>query len=113
MNAIASTKSSRTTANFLERRRVPSDSLRIPDPDDAEHDIEDEMRRQIDHNINKGIITLTGDGHFRYSFRGLLFLWKTIHPRHAPPLLRRKSVALVAAVSCRRPFPRRPAAPVR
>ncbi|MDA0767773.1 MAG: hypothetical protein O3A92_13230 [Verrucomicrobia bacterium] len=61
---------------FLLRRHVCPDSLRVPDPDEAEHDIEDEMRRQIDHNLDKGIIRLTGDGHFRYSFRGLLFLWK-------------------------------------
>jgi hypothetical protein len=61
---------------FLARRKVNPESLRIPDPDEAEPDIENEMRRQIDHNIEKGIIRLTGDGHFRYSFRGLLFLWK-------------------------------------
>lgn len=61
---------------FLKRRNVCPESLRIPDPDNAEFDIEDEMRRQIDHNLEKGIIQLTGDGHFRYSFRGLLFLWK-------------------------------------
>ena len=61
---------------FLAKRGVPPDSLRIPDPDEAAHDIEDEMRRQIDHNLEAGIIRLTGDGHFRYSFRGLLFLWK-------------------------------------
>lgn len=61
---------------FLQRRNISNDSLRNPDPDEAEPDIETEMRRQIDHNIEKGIILLTGDGHFRYSFRGLLFLWK-------------------------------------
>ena len=61
---------------FLAKRQVAPDDLRIPDPDEAEHDIEDEMRRQIDHNLDKGIIRLTGDGHFRYSFRGLLFLWR-------------------------------------
>ena len=54
----------------------PDDDLRVPDPDDAEEDIEREMRGQIDHNLAKGIIRLTGDGHFRYSARGLLFLWK-------------------------------------
>jgi len=62
--------------HFLAKRHVSSDELRIPDPDQAEHDIEDEMRRQIDHNLDRGIIRLTGDGHFRYSFRGLLFLWR-------------------------------------
>ena len=33
------------------------------------------MRRCLDHNLTRGIIRLTGDGHFHYSPRGLLFLW--------------------------------------
>jgi hypothetical protein len=33
------------------------------------------MRRQLEHNLSTGIIRLTGDGHFQYSNRGLLFLW--------------------------------------
>jgi len=61
--------------SFLRRRHVPSEHLQVPDPDEIEHDIEGEMRRQIDHNLDIGIIRLTGDGHFRYSGRGLVFLW--------------------------------------
>jgi hypothetical protein len=60
---------------FLLRRRVHTSHLRVPDPDEIEDDIESEMRRQIDHNLDTGIIRLTGDGHFRYSIRGLFFLW--------------------------------------
>ena len=41
-----------------------------------EEEIENEMRTQIDYNLEHGIIAPTGDGHFRYSVRGLLFLWK-------------------------------------
>ena len=59
---------------FLVRRRIPEDDLRVPDPEEAANEIEGEMRRQIDHNLAKGIIRLTGDGRFRYSFRGLFFL---------------------------------------
>jgi hypothetical protein len=33
------------------------------------------MRRQLEHNQLTGIIRFTGDGHFQYSYRGLLFLW--------------------------------------
>ena len=55
---------------------MPEDDLRVPDPDEVINEIEGEMRRQIDHNLSKGIIQLTGDGHFRYSFRGLFFLWR-------------------------------------
>lgn len=61
---------------FLRRRGVEEHSLRIPDPDEIEEDIEREMREQIDHNLDRGIIELTGDGHFRYSKKGLLFLWR-------------------------------------
>lgn len=61
---------------FLKKKHVAHDDLRIPDPDEVEEDIEKEMRNQIDHNLAHGIIELTGDGHFRYSVKGLLFLWK-------------------------------------
>ncbi|HEX5791517.1 MAG TPA: hypothetical protein VFY13_10190 [Luteolibacter sp.] len=60
---------------YLERLKVPADSLRIPDPDALASSIEEEMRRQLDHNLKAGIIRLTGDGHFEYSWRGLFFLW--------------------------------------
>lgn len=59
---------------FLQRMKV-SEDLRMPDPEVIEDGIENEMRHQVDHNLASGIIRLTGDGHFRYSRRGLLFLW--------------------------------------
>lgn len=60
---------------YLDRLKIPASQLRIPDPEEIEKSIENEMRRQVDHNLATGIIRLTGDGHFRYSKRGLLFLW--------------------------------------
>lgn len=60
----------------LNRLGLSNDDLLIPDPDEVVKQIEDEMREQIDHNLETGLITLTGDGHFRYSTRGLFFLWK-------------------------------------
>lgn len=60
---------------FLTRAQVPTDQLRIPDPEAIEESIEEEMRKQLDHNLATGIIRLTGDGHFCYSVRGLFFLW--------------------------------------
>lgn len=59
---------------FLSRSNA-ADHLRMPDPEIIEDGIEAEMRHQVDHNLSSGIIRLTGDGHFRYSKRGLLFLW--------------------------------------
>jgi hypothetical protein len=60
---------------YLSRVKVPPHDLRMPDPEDIKDSIEREMRSQVDHNLSAGIISLTGDGHFRYSKRGLLFLW--------------------------------------
>lgn len=60
---------------FLRRCRVRHDSLMVPDPDEVEAGIEKEMKDQISHNLEAGIIRLQDDEHFTYSFRGLLFLW--------------------------------------
>jgi hypothetical protein len=60
---------------YLNQAEIPVDSLRVPDPDEMEHAIEEEMRSQIDLNLASGIICLTNDGRFRYSTRGLFFLW--------------------------------------
>jgi hypothetical protein len=61
---------------FLSKQGFIDDDLSIPDPDHLEEELELELRRQIDHNLQQGIIRLTGDGHFRYTIRGLLYLWK-------------------------------------
>lgn len=61
---------------FISLHGASHDDLIIPDPDLIDQDVEQDMRRQIDHNIDARIIELTGDGHFKYSIRGLLFLWK-------------------------------------
>lgn len=37
--------------------------------------LERDMSAQIDHNINVGLIELTGEGEFRYSWRGCFYLW--------------------------------------
>lgn len=60
---------------YLRRMGIEQDQLMIPDPEEIEQYIEQEMRRQLEHNLSLGIIRLTSDGHFRYSFRGLFFLW--------------------------------------
>lgn len=60
--------------DFLARMNV-AEHLRMPDPEIIEDGIEAEMRKQVEHNLASGIIRLTGDGHFKYSKRGLLFLW--------------------------------------
>ncbi|MEM9079458.1 MAG: hypothetical protein AAGC74_02060 [Verrucomicrobiota bacterium] len=61
---------------FLVKNRVTEDQLMTPDPDHLEDEIEAEMRVQIEHNLEHRIIELTEDGHFKYSWKGLFFLWK-------------------------------------
>ncbi len=34
-----------------------------------------ELRLQIDHNLDQGLIRLSGNGTVKYSWRGLVFLW--------------------------------------
>lgn len=60
---------------FLRKMGVDAEKLRVPDPEEIEASIEAEMKCQIRHNLEAGIIRETGDGHFEYSVRGLLFLW--------------------------------------
>ena len=60
---------------YLNRVRISADQLRMPDPEELENIIEQEMHTQVDHNLHAGIIELTGDGYFRYSKLGLFFLW--------------------------------------
>lgn len=61
---------------FLSEQGFFDDDLCIPDPDQLEEEIELELRHQIDHNLKRGIIKLTGDAHFRYTIRGLFYLWR-------------------------------------
>jgi hypothetical protein len=62
--------------NFLKRERISADKLMVPDPETLEDRIENEMNAHIEHNLNSGIIEFTEDGkHFKYSARGLFFLW--------------------------------------
>ncbi len=61
--------------DFLRKCRVSLDELRVPDPDNIVIEIEDEMRGQVEHNLRSGLILPDGERHFRYSPRGLFFLW--------------------------------------
>jgi len=61
---------------YLSRQGFVDDDLLIPDPDHVSEEIEHELNLQIDHNLSRGIIRPTGDGNFRYTIRGLFFLWR-------------------------------------
>ncbi len=65
----------RNHREFLAHNDVSAELLCMPDPEDVEDSLEREMRHQVEFNLASGIIRLTGDGHFQYSKRGLIFLW--------------------------------------
>ncbi len=60
---------------FLEKKKTMISDLLLPDPEMIEAQIEAEMRAQVEHNLDSGIIRLTYDGNFKYSTKGLIFLW--------------------------------------
>lgn len=62
--------------NFLSKQGFMDNDLCIPDPDQLKREIEDELQSQIQHNLEYGIIETTDDDHFRYTLRGLFYLWK-------------------------------------
>jgi len=63
---------------FLYDKGIDTDQLSDEKIKDATQFFEREMRKQIDHNLQSGHIILTGDGNFKYSFKGLCFLWVNI-----------------------------------
>jgi len=60
---------------FLIHHCVTIDQIKKQSPDHIQEQLQLETRRQIDHNLNAGLITLSGNGTFRYSWRGYVFLW--------------------------------------
>ncbi len=60
---------------FLAHRGVANDHLLEDNPDELNEIAEQEMRNEVDHNLDRGLIRLSGNGTFRYSWRGLFYLW--------------------------------------
>jgi len=65
----------RAHESFLEEHGVEREHLVREDLEHLHQSMEDEIRAQIDHNLSRGIIRESGEGTFRYSWRGLMFLW--------------------------------------
>ena len=61
--------------SFLQRKGIKADEVQAIEPDEIRPLMEKELRLQIDHNLDKGVIQLSGNGTFKYSWRGLVFLW--------------------------------------
>jgi hypothetical protein len=60
---------------FLDREHVPVDGILEQTPESLPAQMEDDMRRQIAHNLHNGVLKRDGKNLIRYSARGLLFLW--------------------------------------
>jgi uncharacterized RmlC-like cupin family protein len=60
---------------FLSERGMDVEILTTPDPEQLPQVMEKEFRQQVDHNLGVGILSLAGEGRFRYSWRGCFFLW--------------------------------------
>ncbi|MGI8604412.1 MAG: hypothetical protein ACR2OZ_15665 [Verrucomicrobiales bacterium] len=62
--------------DFLDRQGLTADKLADQDPESFVDILQRETRRQVDHNLDQGLIELSGEGTFRYSWRGYLYLWR-------------------------------------
>ena len=60
---------------FLERNHVLTEELAQQDTERLHSYLERDMISQINHNISARIIEPVGNGLFRYSWRGCIFLW--------------------------------------
>jgi hypothetical protein len=45
------------------------------DEDRIQAEIEHDLRDQIAHNIEEGVLKSTGEGAAKYSLRGMFYLW--------------------------------------
>ncbi|MFT6863019.1 MAG: hypothetical protein ACJAVK_001580 [Akkermansiaceae bacterium] len=59
----------------LQKMKIDPKDLLMPDPDEMLEEFESEMKKQITHNLECGIIRMTDDDYFQYSTKGLFFLW--------------------------------------
>jgi hypothetical protein len=60
---------------FLARNGVALDDLEELDADRIALEMQKDLRTQVAHNLATGVLTKTGEGEARYSWRGLLYLW--------------------------------------
>jgi hypothetical protein len=51
------------------------DAIEDLDEETMEKEMERDLREQIAHNIDKGVLKATPEGDVRYSWRGMVYLW--------------------------------------
>jgi len=61
--------------NFLAERGLEERLLQAVGPDSVRAAVERDMETQMQHNIREGLLEPADEGHGRYSWRGMLYLW--------------------------------------
>lgn len=60
---------------FLNRSGLTPEGLSPIDPEEVRASVERDMEAQMQHNIREGLLRPADQGHGRYSWRGMLYLW--------------------------------------
>jgi hypothetical protein len=61
--------------DFLRRNGVSADMIDPLDEERIQTEMENDLRDQIAHNIDKGVLKQTATGDVKYSWRGMIYLW--------------------------------------
>jgi hypothetical protein len=54
---------------------VSADMIDALDEERIQTEMENDLRAQIAHNIDKGVLKQTATGDVKYSWRGMIYLW--------------------------------------
>jgi hypothetical protein len=60
---------------FLTSEGIATDALLTQTPEEIVHTMQNEMRAQITHNLDLGLLERDGEKLIRYTLRGMFFLW--------------------------------------
>src|SRR6478609_2688881 len=60
---------------FLRDHAVETHVIDALDEDRIQNEIENDLRDQIAHNLQAGVLTQTPAGEIKYSWRGMIYLW--------------------------------------
>ena len=62
-------------AAFVSKNGITPENSAAQDPELLQANIQRDLTQQIDHNLITGVIVRADEAHFRYSWRGCLYLW--------------------------------------
>lgn len=60
---------------FLRKNSVAMEAIDPLDDERIQLEMENDLRDQIAHNLNKGVLKQTAGGDVKYSWRGMVYLW--------------------------------------